>query len=162
MTTLRVSAAVLLLFGSPVADADDQDAAPQFGTQQPESELEAGWAGGIETGNSTIMAQANTVIAALRARDGARADSEPATNTVEVANFDPEAELVRDGNGSEGCIFMESPGSRIRRWRCYYPNEGEEALNDYQFAEEIRQSRWQQGQIEMLQMINDARTASGQ
>jgi hypothetical protein len=66
-------------------------------------------------------------------------ESEGVPDEVYVVDLDDQfSGTIRDGNGTEGCIFMERPGSRIRDWRCYYPNEGEKALNQYQFKEEIR------------------------
>lgn len=159
MNLLRVSAVSILLVAWSAA-ASAQDRSELAVAKEPESEREPGWASGIERGSSTIQAQANAVFAALR---GVRsAGSEPTATTVEIANLDADGVGIRDGNGSEGCIFMESPGSRIRRWRCYYPSEGEQALNEYQFSEEIRLNRLQQAQMEMLQQQIAISGANGQ
>ena len=148
MNLLRLAAIyILLLAASAATDAQTDNEISVAG--QAESERERGWASGIERGSSTIQAQANAVFAALRRVESA--GSEATADTVEVANLETGSLGLRDGNGSAGCIFMETPGSRIRRWRCYYPNEGEQALNEYQFSEEIRLMRQQQSQLEMLQ-----------
>jgi hypothetical protein len=76
---------------------------------------------------------------------------------VEVAALDEKPESgVPDGNGSAGCIFMEIPGSRIKEQRCYYPSQGERALNEYQFNEEIRYSILQQQQRDLLRSEAEA------
>jgi hypothetical protein len=142
MSRLRLSAASVALTGLPLvlsaAFADEKAAGP-------DSVVVAGaesthWAAYADDDNSLLM-QARAVFADLRVKHGIPAEPPTVSRNVQVVSMrDEPGQHLRTGNGSEGCKFMEIPGSRIREWRCYYPNEGEKALNAYQFREEIRQN----------------------
>jgi len=158
MNLLRVSAASILLAGFSAAGA--QDSGNVGDLQAVEPGLERGWANAIEA-ESSLMRQANAVLTALRTDEDGRYGSEPVPESVTVADLDGAPSGRRGGNGSSGCIFMERPGSRIRAERCYYPNEGEQALNEYQFSEEIRMIRRQQAILDMMRAQEDANRIMG-
>lgn len=155
MNLLRVSAASILLAGFSAADAQNPTDL-ESESRSVEPGLERGWANAIET-ESSLVRQANAVLASLRTNEDGLYGPEPVVpDAVMVADLDEAPAPRREGNGSLGCIFMERPGSRIRETRCYYPDEGEQALNKYQFREEIRQIRRQQSILEMIQAEADA------
>jgi hypothetical protein len=116
---------------------------------QPESEDRIGWALNAKASGS-LLPQAQAIFAVLRKESGIHGDSpvEPTVLNV-AASDDRPGEGIRDGNGSQGCLRMPRPGSRIMETRCYYPSEGEQALNTYQFRQEIRFAIEQQRQFEL-------------
>jgi hypothetical protein len=139
MNLLRLSAVPIAVFGLPLsfsaANAEDSEISSAPGVLGSEV---SHWAAYADDDNS-LLTQARAVFADLRAKRGLEPEAPTVGKNVQVvAMNDRPGQQLRTGNGSEGCRFMEIPGSRIREWRCYYPSEGEKILNAYQFREEIR------------------------
>jgi hypothetical protein len=148
MNVLRLTAATMILAASVPCLADqskDRNPAPN------DPEAKPGWAIAAQNEVSSIMAQARIVLAALRETGVVSGDPYIKPETVRVADLEgsPVGPSLADGNGSEGCRFMANPGSRIHSLRCYYPSDGEKALNEYQFKDEIRYAIEQQQILEM-------------
>lgn len=145
MNRLRASAASIALAALPLSFSslvaqESQDNDERSVPAAPGSEP-ANWTAYADD-DTSLLTQASAVFADLRAKHGVEAEPVIVAKNVDlVAMNDRPGRPIREGNGSEGCKFMESPGSRIREWRCYYPNDGEKALNEYQFSEEIRINR---------------------
>jgi hypothetical protein len=157
MNRLRISAAWIVLLTLPLASSaalaeDDKQEPSAVDALRTEPGLWSAYA----DDDSSLLTQATAVFADLRAKHGVEAEPLIAPKNVQVvAMNDDSVRHLRTGNGSEGCKFMEIPGSRIREWRCYFPNEGEKALNEYQFREEIRMNIRQTSYEQMRRMSTD-------
>lgn len=115
------------------ASADGPKIVPEVATRSAQR------AGDKGQGQSSLLSQANAVFDALRKQSGLVAEPEAVVVNVDIG--DP---VLNAASQSGNCQLMPIPGSRIRATRCYTPSEGELALNDYQFQQEIRQIREQQ------------------
>jgi hypothetical protein len=135
---LRLSAATIALIGCGATYADDvspisnshgaDSAAEQHSAARAEKLLWTDFA----NEPSSLLPQAMAVIGAL---EGGMADTDTVSITVvNVSALDDDPGTA----GAGGCRVMPRPGSRIVEERCFYPTAVEQALNDYQFTEELR------------------------
>jgi len=139
----------LVLAGSLSAFAEETPEAAASATDVEKQRPAFRWSDA--KAESALLRQAQAVFAVLRAQAGLENDD---VTIVTVANADSDT-----SSSSDNCDLMPIPGSRIRAVRCYFPSEGEKALNQYQFQEEIRQTRQQQDILRMEQAEVDRRRA---
>ena len=135
MKILSVSAIILALAGAGPAHAQDGKQAAM--TEHQNAAQQVRWRD-FDNRQSTLLSQLNAVYRILRSE---LADE---LGQVAVDTVQARVEDGTEGSPTGDCRFMPIPGSRIRAERCYYPSEGELALNQYQFQEEIRFIRQQQ------------------
>lgn len=141
MSKLRLSAATLALIGCGVAHSDDESTSPTTVQGDPVSAASRAapdtrvlWSD-FASEQSSLLPQARAVFAALRIQAGQ--DDELAVSTVTVNPFNEDRVMAPNGD----CRVMANPGSRIMEERCYFPSPVEQALNEYQYREEIRYMR---------------------
>jgi len=138
---------------SPSADARAHLQTQQSSESEPAANAPRLWSesGGTE---SSLLPQVEAVLADLRRRGGA----DGAAPDPEVVRISTDAIVESPSTRNGDCRFMERPGSRIRAERCYYPSDVERALDEYQFAEEIRYNReaWSRVQMEQQMQRSEA------
>lgn len=99
----------------------------------------------LPRGESTLLPQARAVFSAMR--------GETDIEHAPAVGVDDPSALEDRADSRGGCEVMAIPGSRIIEERCYFPTEGEEALNDYQFTQEIRRIREQAERQQLQQSL---------
>jgi hypothetical protein len=136
MKLLRLSAATIALIGYGSVQAQEAaDAASGDAGAADQNSAPVLWSD-VQQGQSSLLAQAEAVFAALRARDAAERGVELETVEVTLADND----TVQRGSN---CKHLAIPGSRFMTERCIYESPGERALNQYQYESEFEQIREQ-------------------
>lgn len=134
MNVVRLTATTVALVGL-AAQAQESGGAAERETKQAENAAQALaptlWTESAAERGS-LLPQLNAVLDALRANTTA----EPVI-TVDAAVLAGAPSSSDDNN----CNVMPNPGSRIRAERCFVTTAAEQALNKYQFDEELRFAR---------------------
>jgi hypothetical protein len=86
--------------------------------------------------DSTLLPQAVAATASLRALIAAERGVEIETIDLTATGVAAAEPQRRDGN----CKHLPLPGSRFMTERCFYETRGEEALNDYQLEQDIKEN----------------------